>query len=921
LHSIVAQEPVRPSRLNPEIPAALEVLIQRMLAKDSRQRPTAVEVEATLTQLTVKVPPGRGLPATGRRRPTTVGRQDESDALRSAFEESSAGQGLLLCVTGEPGLGKTTLVESFLEELAASGQTWSLARGHCSERLAGAEAYLPFLEALDSLLQGEDGAEAAQAMKLLAPSWYVQLAPLAGEDPSLAGAKEASQEIRKRELGVFLHKLSEQHPVVLFLDDVHWADPSSVDLLAYLGSRCAAWRLLIVLTYRPSDLLRGNHPFEQVKLELQGRGVCREVALPFLSRDDLGHYLALAFAGHRFPEEFAALLHARTEGNPLFMVDLLRYLRDRGVIVQDSGAWALVRAVPDLHHELPESVRSMIQKKTEQLSTADRHLLMAASVQGPEFDSAVVAGVLGREAADVEERLEVLERVHVMVRLVREQMFPNRTLTLRYRFVHALYQNALYASLQPTRKAAWSKAAAQALLGHYEDKGAAVAAELALLFEAARQPDRAVEYFLLAARNAGRVFAHQEAAGLARRGLALLEKLPDTPGRAEQELMLLLALGVSLVATQGFASPEVEQTYMRARALCMRAEEASALFPVLYGLWNVCLLRCELSRCKDLATQMFALAQTRPDPVLLLQAHNVLQQPLLHMGDFTTARWLQEQVQALYDPPQHRTLSAVYGEDPGVGCMAYGAVTLWCLGYPDQALRSVQAARRLTDDLSNPFDLARALYFGAFTHLCRREAKLTRELAEALIGLSSEQSFALLLQGGMILRGWALAEQGEATAGTLQMRQGLAGWQATGALSHRPYQLALLAEALARQGQAEEGLTALAEALALSTASGERFMEAELYRLRGELLLAAAPARPLAHDAADASFHQALDVARGQQAKSLELRAVMSRCWLYQEQGRQTEARPLLAQTYGWFTEGFDTPDLREAKALLEQLS
>jgi predicted ATPase len=542
-------------------------------------------------------------------------------------------------------------------------------------------------------------------------------------------------------------------------------------------------------------------------------------------------------------------------------------------------------------------------------------------VQGPEFDSAEVAQILGQETAEVEERLDVLERVHVLVRLLREQTFPDGALTVRYAFVHVLYQNALYAALKPTRKAAWSGAAAQALLGHYGEKGAAVAAELALLFEAARQPERAVEYFLLAARNAGRVFAHQESAQLGRRGLALLENLPDTSARAEQELTLLLALGVSLVATQGFASPDVEQTYLRARALCLRAEESSALFPVLYGLWNVCLLRCELSRCKDLATQMFALAQVHPDAVLLLQAHNVLQQPLLHLGDFATARWHQEQVLALYDPQQHCTLSAVYGEDPGVGCMTYGAVTLWCLGYPDQALRSVQAARRLADNLSNPFDLARALYFGAFTHVCRRETARTQELARALMELCSEQGFVLLVQGGMILDGWTLAEQGRPGEGIEQMRQGLAGWQATGALSHRPYQLALLAEALAREGQTREASTALTEALTLSTTSGERFLEAELYRLRGELLLAAAGTGPCGRDEAAASFHQALDVARAQQAKSLELRAVMSLSRLYQQQGRPAEARPLLAETYRWFTEGFDTPDLQEAKALLDHLS
>jgi predicted Ser/Thr protein kinase len=531
LNALVARTPLPASRLNPEVPASLEALIQHALAKDPRLRPTALEVEAALTQLTRK---GRGQPGgqpADPGRPPMVGRQQEWTALRTGFEEAAAGRGRLLCVTGEPGLGKTTLVECFLEELAASGRTWRLARGRCSERLAGAEAYLPFLEALDSLLQGEEGASVAQAMKLLAPIWYVQLAPLAADDPLLARAlgeaKEASQERRKRELGVFLREVSRQRPLVVFLDDVHWADPSSVDLLSYLGSKCAELRFLLVLTYRPSDLLRTQHPFGPVKLELQGRGVCREIALPFLSRDDVDRYLELAFAGHQFPPELAALLHARTEGNPLFMVDLLRYLRDRGVIVQDHDRWALVRALPDLQRELPDSIRAMIQRKLDQLNTADRHLLMAASVQCPEFDSAVVAHLLDREAADVEERLEVLECVHGLVRLVREHTFPDGVVTVRYGFVHVLYQNALYAALPPTRKAAWSAAAARTLLGHYGEKSATLAAELAELFEVGRDSERAADYYRMAAENAARIFAHHEAIHLARRGLAVLQSMPD----------------------------------------------------------------------------------------------------------------------------------------------------------------------------------------------------------------------------------------------------------------------------------------------------------------------------------------------------------------------------------------------------------
>jgi hypothetical protein len=474
--AVVEQHPVPIPRLNPEVPAALDALVQRMLAKDACLRPTASEVVAALADLT-EFKGGRAadLPESATRH-VTVGRQAEQAALRASFGSAATGRGLIVCVTGEPGLGKTALVEEFLDELTVRDQPPFLARARCSERLAGTEAYLPFLEAIDSLVQGAGGAAVAQVMKVVAPSWYVQLVPLATEDPALVRvleeAKVASQERRKRELGVFLQEMSRRRPLVLFLDDVHWADPSSVDLLAYLGGKCAGLRVLLVLAYRPSDLVLGQHPFGPVKLDLQGRGVCREIALPFLSRDDLVRYLALDFAGHCFPEALAEIIHARTEGNPLFMVDLLRYLRDRGVIAQECGVWALVQALPDLERELPESVRGMVQRKVTQLAADDRQLLMAASVQGPEFDSAVVADILGWDPANVEERLDILERVHFLVMRIHEQTFPDRTLTLRYRFVHVLYQNALCAALPPTRRAAWSAAAARALLLHHGETAA-----------------------------------------------------------------------------------------------------------------------------------------------------------------------------------------------------------------------------------------------------------------------------------------------------------------------------------------------------------------------------------------------------------------------------------------------------------------
>lgn len=842
--------------------------------------------------------------------------------LRAGFESAAAGRGQFLCVTGEPGIGKTTLVEDFLGGLATAGRACTVARGRCSERLAGAEAYLPFLEALESLLRGTGGEAAARVLKAVAPTWYAQVVPLAAEDSAFARvleqAKAASQERLKRELAAFLAEVARLRPLLLFLDDLHWADTSTVDLLAYLGSRCAALRLLVVLTYRPTDLLLGKYPFVPVRQDLQARGACREVALELLGRQDIERYLALEFPEHRFPEGLATLIHEKTEGNPLFMVDLLRHLRDRQVLAQAQGRWVLAQSLPDLQRELPETVRSMIERKIDQLGEGDRRLLVVASVQGYEFDAAVVAEALGQDAADVEERLDGLERVHAFVRLVREHEFPDRTLTPRYRFVHVLYQNALYASLRPTRRASLSAAVAQALEGHYGEKSAAVAGGLALLWEAARDFPRAADCLLLAAQNAVRLFANQEAVGLARRGLKLLEALPDTPEYARRELALQITLGPPLIATEGWTAPEVERTYTRAQALCGRVGETPQLFPALWGLRFFYNTRLDIQTALNLGKQLLSLARGAQDPGLLLQAHHALGPTCLNIGAWDSARTHFEQSIALYDLPKHRAHAFLYGgHDPCVCCLSQSAWCLWMLGYPEQALRRSQQALALAQELSHPTSLAHArLLVGQF-HQFRRDGPRTLEQAEAVHGLAAEQGLPFYLAGGTVLRGWALAERGQREEGLAEIRQGLAAL-ATSAHFFRMCYQALLAEVYGKAGKVAEGLAVLTEALTTVAATGMRFYEPEMHRLKGELLLARAP-----EDRGDAegSFHLAIALARRQGARSLELRAVLSLSRLHRHQGKKEEARRMLEQTYGWFTEGLDTADLQEARALLQALS
>jgi tetratricopeptide (TPR) repeat protein len=747
-----------PSRVNPEIPATMAALIQQMLEADPRRRPAPGDVASILDQLVgarfQPLPPSRVA-----RVSTThiVGREGERDALQAAFESVEAGRGQIVCIVGEPGIGKTTLVEDFLGELAAGIRPCVLARGRCSERLAGTEAYLPWLEALGGLLHSDARELVARLLRVLAPTWYAEVAPQASDTapaaPYSAESGPGSPQRLKRELSAFLQEVTRLRPLVLFVDDLHWADVSTVDLTAYLASRFDSIRLLMVVAYRPSELRLARHPFLELLPDLQARRVCQELALEFLSRQLVDRYLALEFPDHRLPPALTELIHGKTEGSPLFVTDVVRYLRDRQVVAKSQGHWVLQGQLPDIEHDLPASTRAMIERKIAQLDDEDRRLLVAASVQGDEFDSAVVADALALDPGQVEERLANLERVHAFVRSVGERELPDRALTLRYRFTHMLYQNALYASLGPTRRAELSRSVADALLARHGSVGT-VASELAKLFEAARDLPRAAGYYVLAAQGAARIFAYQEVITLARRGLKLLETLPDTPERRRQELDVLTVLGPAMSVIKGYAVPEVVQIYTRARELCRQSgEETPQLFPVLYNLWVIHNLRGEQQRAFELADRCVVLAEHAQDSGLLLLAREAIGESSVLSGEFQSARQHLEQAFALYDAELHHPLAVVYQYDPGVISCIMLAYALWYLGFQDQALKKMQAAVRLAEAYEQPHSLALAWCHASLLHHLRGETKMARERAEATLELANEQGLPFWLAYARILLG------------------------------------------------------------------------------------------------------------------------------------------------------------------------
>jgi predicted ATPase len=920
LHGILSDAPVPPSRMGVEVPVALDQLALECLQKELRMRPSAAEIvgrqPGSEPHVAAAAGPPAHAPATAP--PRLVGRDAEIEMLTEAYLEAAAGHGLLIAVAGEPGLGKTALVENCLGLLACTGEA-RIARGRCSERLAGSEAYLPFLEAIDGMLRGESHGNLARVLKAVAPNWYVQLMSLPSNDSSatrvLAEAGTGSQQRMKREMAAFLEEASRLQPAVIFLDDLQWADASTVDLLGYLADRLSTMRIAMVVTYRPSELVQTKHPFLSLKLDLQARRACRELYLEYLRPAAVTEYVALEFPNHSFPEEFIRLIHQRTEGHSLFLVDVLRDLRRRHVLVEDPrGGWVLSEGLAAIERELPESVRSMIQRKLDALNDDARQLLAAASVQGVDFDSAMVAEALEIDEQDAEDRLDRLEREHALVRFTGEETCPDRTVTMRYRFAHGLYQNTMFSSLRPTRRAAMAGAIAAGLVRRWGDRTPEIAGELAVLFETARAAIAAARYFSVAAASATRLFAHDEARKLALRGLALLHPMPDDTTRRKVELELQMTYALAVKTSRGFGVPEVGQAYRRARDLCRQIDDPGLVIPVLMGLSAHYITSGDIRVAHELADHLLGLATQIGNPHVEMIAEWCLGAALHHLGELESAHQHLERGLKLYDPEFHRARAWEVGIEPGIFCMCELSRTLVLRGQADGGLRLIGRAETAARDLGHPQTLAFVMLFRMLLHQLRREPVETRSLYDALQPVCVEKGFAQEMLWARPVNGWAIYELGDHERGLGEIERGVGEQEERHSALLRPYYLLLQADGLRRSGRIDEAAQRLEAAATTSLATGQHMFEPELHRLRGELLL---DADRLQGDAARESFEKALSEARRQGAALLELRAAHSlAAWLAGE-GRIAEARAVLEPVIAAVSEGLDTADVVEATALL----
>jgi predicted ATPase/class 3 adenylate cyclase len=849
-----------------------------------------------------------------------VGREAEVALLRERWVQVKEGLGQVVLLSGEAGIGKSRLVQVLTEQVASEPQAW-LTPCQCSPYYQNTAVY-PMIDLVERVALRFEREESPQQKLSKLEGFLVQYGlPLAETVPLFAALLSlplsadyapltvSPEQQKQKTLQAFLTillRIAAEQPVLFVMEDLHWVDPSTLDFLSLLVDQGPAARILALFTCRPDF----SPPWT-------GRAHLTQVTLNRLPRRQAAELAGRVAQGKTLPAEVVEQVVAKTDGVPLFVEELTKMILGAGILQEHEERYELSGPLPPL--AIPTTLHDSLMARLDRLATV-KALAQLGATLGREFSYELLQAVSPWDEGTLRQGLHQL----VAAEFLYQQGLPPQA---TYLFKHALIQDAAYQSLLRSTRQQYHQRIAQVVEARFPELCETQPELLAHHSTEAGLHEQAIGYWQKAGQRAIERSANLEAIGHLTAGLEVLKMLPDIPERTQQELTLHTALGVPLRATKGLAAPEVGQVYARARELCQQVEKTPQLFPVLRGLWEFYELQGELQTARELGEQLLTLAQRVGEVDLLQVAHNVLGDTLIWLGEFAVARAHLEQGIALYNPQQHRSHAFLYGEDPGVGCHAFAARVLWCLGYPDQALQRSDEALTLARELAQPFSLSQAQSFAAWVRQFRRESRLTQQQAEAAMTAATELGFPAWLGQGLILRGWALAMQGQGAEGITQIHQGLSTRQTTGADLARPYWLALLAEVYGEVGQAEEGLSVLSEAFTVVRRNGERWWEAELYRLKGELLLRQAAglstvpeAKWLLDAEAEAAFRQALEIARRQHAKSLELRAAMSLSRLWQ-QDQRAEARELLVPIYSWFTEGFDTTDLQEAKELLDELT
>ena len=830
-----------------------------------------------------------------------VGREHELAQMRRALEQMRAGHGQMVAAIGEAGVGKSRLIYEF--KAVAAGdclilEAYSISHGKAS-------AYLPIIEMLHGYFgidSADDGRKRREKVigKLLAldqslqdtlPYLFVLLGIHEGEDPFAQIDPQTRRRRTQDALKRIVLRESLNQPLIVIFEDLHWVDGETQAWLNLLADSLANARVLLLVNYRP-----------EYRHQWGNRAHYAQLRLDPLAGESVDQLLSALLGDSENLTPLRRMIAERTEGNPFFIEEMVQALFDDGTLAR-NGAVQLTRALAEI--KVPATVQGILTSRIDRLRSDEKDLLQTLAVMGREFSLALVRKVVHRPDHELDRMLADLQ----LAEFIYEQpALPE----VEYIFKHALTQEVAYKTLLLGRRKQLHESAAAAIEALYPNRLDDHLNQLARHYTQSGNVRKAVKYLQLAGRQAAARMAYNEAVGHFTAALELLGELPDNEERDRQELALRVDLGPYLIATKGPGAEEVGRVFTRARSLCVKLGEQVQLFWVTYALQFFHMLRLELREAHELGERQIELAERSHEPSMLMAAYVALAQTTSNMGEFGRARDLCIKGVALGSVPKALSFSEI-GE-PRTMLIAHSSLNLFVLGYPEQALaRSREALLEAQE--SGPHAVAFALNAAAELHNHLGDKRAARESTEALASLASERGFLFWSAQALYLRGKVMVAEGQAAEGIDELTRGAASVEMTGGVAGI-WKL-WLAEACGKLGRYEEGLAAIAQSIDLMSRTGLRYLEPELYRVKGELVLQQAPG---AVSTAESTFRQAIASARRQEAKSWELRATMSLARLLKAQGKRDEARAILGAIYGWFTEGFDTADLKNAKALLDEL-
>jgi DNA-binding winged helix-turn-helix (wHTH) protein/tetratricopeptide (TPR) repeat protein len=823
---------------------------------------------AATTSIEPAVPPSRG--------PTLfVGRNAELARLSGLLRQASAGQRQIVFIEGEPGIGKSALVQAFLESVRQSTTPALIGYGQCVEQHGEREAYMAVLEMLERLSRGPSGAEIRDALRTLAPSWLTQLPSLQSpaDAERLSGWQAlATPQRMLREFAGLLEALSNQHPLVLVLEDLQWSDQGTSELVAVLAQRPERARLMLVATYRSAHATALDLPIQTVLSTLRARRRCVEIALEYLTRGDVATYLASRFHDSAIAEDVVSLVHRRSDGNPLFMILLIDHLLARGELIEQDGILRLVASRLDVEGDLPHDLRRLVNSLFQLEPPTEQGVLEVASVAGAAFDAPTVAAGLGEAVEDVESICHSLCRAQRWLEPLGSRDWPDGTLATRYRFRHSLYQRAIYDRLPPNRRVTLHERVGSRLESGYTGQIGEVASELAGHFQCARDQRRALIYLEAAASRAYDRRAYRDVIASLVPALALLDTLPDTAVRGRDELRLRALYAIVLSQTAGYTATMLFENVKRIQDLATRLGDIPGQFDALSQLYLLHSNLGHFSEAEALGDMVMELAErlgkSAPIEACFLRGGSALWK-----GDLRTAATFLGRAMTL--PGSLADANRPYGVNPVVAARSYEGLRRWVTGDVAGAHAVLQEAQKLAEQHGRPFTLAQALVYRATVLALDEEWGEAERLAAQTLDLSDYYGFPLWRGAALVIRGRVLVEQGEDARVLGEINKGLDILRVHRLRLGLPLRLSLLAAACLRVGEVDQGLAAVDAALTLCNETGGRFFEPEMWRLRGELLLrqSSAGGRSASILEAEECLEKARAVARKQGARMLQLRA------------------------------------------------